>query len=400
MFKSIACCGALLLGAQPMCGRAGESETERRGAEARAAESDAVGPAVERLVRAAAVYDEQGMRDGVDRLARIGARCLPHVRPLLRHEDSNVRWQSVITVGRIAVADRSCCAPLLAASRDEDPDVRGEAVSVLAQLFPDSPSVLTAIVALERDAHPVVRVRAFAADWRLRKRRPAVTALISLLGDRDWMAVQAASRSLVRIGSPAIPGLLQVLDDTDVRRRSLAVRILGQLSDVPPVVVRRLAELARSDQRPLAAVAMDALARSGRRGWLILAGLAESPLSEVRAQALRSAGHLPARQPELPPLLNSALHEGDPHVRLAAMATIRRLRISDEQTVGRLCQLLRDRLPDQRAAAVAALGDLGELPQPARTQLRIIGRDDPVDYIRRHAQRILDAPHPPSTPDD
>ena len=401
LLKTMTCCTALLLGVQPSSGRSGEAGVEHRGAETRGgADSDAAGPAVERLVRAAAVYDEQGMRDGVDRLARIGAGCLPYVRPLFRHADPNVRWQSVITVGRIAVADRSCFSPLLAAARDEDADVRGEAVSVLAQLFPESPPVLAVIAALERDVHPVVRAQAFAADWGLRKSRPAVEALIRLLGDRDWMAVQTASRSLVRVGSPAIPGLLQVLDDADVRRRSVAVRILGQLSDVSPVVVQRLGELARSDQRPLAAAAMDALAQSDRRGWLILAELAESSRGEVRAQALCSACRLPTRQPELLPVLNSALHDGDARVRLAAMATIRRLRIGDEQAVQRLCQLLQDRLPDQRAAAVAALGGLDELPRLARTQLRIIGRDDPVDYIRRHAQRILDASHRKSNADD
>ncbi|MEO1998769.1 MAG: HEAT repeat domain-containing protein [Planctomycetaceae bacterium] len=391
LLKWMTCCAALLPGGLPICGWADASRVALPGSGTGGGDtSDAAGPAVERLVRAAAVYDEQGMRESVMRLTRIGAECLPHLRPLFRHEDANVRWQSLITVGRIGAVDRSFLEPLIAATADKDADVRGEAVTVLAQLFPSSSQVLMVVLALECDDHPVVRVRAFAADWRLRKRRAAVAALVGLLGDRDWMAVQSAGRYLVCIGTPAIPELLQVMHKADLRRRTIAVRILGQLPDVPPVVVHSLAESARSNNRGLSAAATDALAHSGRRGWLVLERLAQSSQGALRAQAVRSAAFLTTPYPELLPLLNSGLRDHDPRVRLAAMATMRRLRIGDERSVRRLCQLLQDRLPDHRAAAVAALGGLGANARPALSQLRAMSRDDPVDYIRRHALKILD----------
>jgi HEAT repeat protein len=247
-----------------------------------------------------------------------------------------------------------------------------------------------AILAGERDDHPVVRVRAFAADWRLRKRRAAVTALVGLLGDRDWMAVQSAGRYLVCIGTPAIPELLQVVNQADLRRRTIAVRILGQLPDVPPAVVHSLDVSARSNNHGLSAAATDALAHSGRRGWLVLQRLAQSSRGALRAQAVRSAAFLTTPYPELLPLLNSGLCDHDPRVRLATMATIRRLRVGDERSVRRLCHLLRDRVPDHRAAAVAALGGLGVRARPALSELRVVSREDSVDYIRRHAQKIHD----------
>ena len=379
------CVGAVCVGAD---GSGVESAVDQT---VDGATSAAAVPAVQSLVRAAAVYDEQAMRASVTRLTRIGPACLPHLRPLFRHQDANVRWQALITVGRIKISDRSFLEPLLAASKDEDADVRGEAVTVLARLFPDRPQVLMAISASQNDAHPVVRVRAYAADWELRKRRRALTALIGLLGDRDWMAVQAAARCLAHVGAPAIPGLLQVVDQADVRRRAIVIGILGQLPDLPCEVLRRLGELARSSNRSVSAAAMDALARSGRRGWLILKPLAAAPDAELRAQAVRSAALLATRDAgTLLPMLHSGLSDRDPRVRLATMATIRRLRIGDQQSVRRLCQLLQDHLPDHRGAAVAALGGLGTTARPALSQLRIVGRDDPVDYIRRHAQRIVD----------
>ena len=346
--------------------------------------------AVQQLVRAAAVYDEQGMRDSVRRLTRIGAACLPVLRPLMHHEDANVRWQTLIVVGRIGEPDAPWLGPLLQAMQDADADVRGEAVSAAAGLFPGNRRVRVMIVALQNDAHPVVRVRAYAADWMLRQPKRSVTALIGLLQDRDWMAARMAEHSLVNIGPPAVPGLVAVLEHGDARHRESAVRILGYLSQVPTDVLQRIHELAAVPEPGLADAAMEALARSGRPGWLILKNLAGSQHPDVRTRAFRAAADVSAWQVDLLPVLNAGLDDRVPRVRLAAMATLRRLQIGNRKSLERLSPLLQSPTADHRAAAVAAIGGLGRLSGTALTRLRDMSRDDPVDYIRRHARQIVE----------
>ena len=120
--------------------------------------------AISKLRHAATVYDEPAMKAAVERLVRLGPAALPQVRQLIRHENANVRWKAIQTLGFIGLAAPPLCGELLAASRDPDADVRGAAIDVLAQLFPNRAPTHQATARLLTDPHPLVRVRAAACD--------------------------------------------------------------------------------------------------------------------------------------------------------------------------------------------------------------------------------------------
>jgi|GEM_PF-2646817 len=66
----------------------------------------------------------------------------------------------------------------------------------------------------------------------------AVPALIAALGDDDPDVIKAATRALVKVGTPALPGLIAALKHRRLRVRRLAAAALGEIGDqsgVPPL---------------------------------------------------------------------------------------------------------------------------------------------------------------------
>jgi HEAT repeat protein len=66
----------------------------------------------------------------------------------------------------------------------------------------------------------------------------AVPALIAALEDDDPDVIKAATRALVKVGTPALPGLIAALKHRRLRVRRLAAAALGEIGDqsgVPPL---------------------------------------------------------------------------------------------------------------------------------------------------------------------
>ena len=97
----------------------------------------------------------------------------------LHSDDDSVRWRAVLALGAMGGANRAVLMALLDAMSDEDEAVRRAAVSGLGRLGPLA--------------------------------REAVPALIDVL--RDDSLCDAASTSLVMIGLPAVPALLEAVQE-------------------------------------------------------------------------------------------------------------------------------------------------------------------------------------------
>jgi hypothetical protein len=103
------------------------------------------------------------------------------LEPILKDLDSaddSVRWRAVLALGALGNGSRPAFLALLQAMGDEDEAVRRAAVAALGRLGTEA--------------------------------REAVPALIGTL--RDDMLREAAADSLVRIGLPAVPGLLEAMN--------------------------------------------------------------------------------------------------------------------------------------------------------------------------------------------
>jgi predicted Ser/Thr protein kinase len=138
-------------------------------------------PATDPLPRAEAPMEAQP-RTPPQRPATPASMAMAAVRlePLLKDlhsDDGAVRWRAVLALGALGGGSRAALMALLEAMGDEDEAVRRAAVAALGRLGASA--------------------------------REAVPALISIL--RDESLCEAAAESLVRIGLPAVPALLEAV---------------------------------------------------------------------------------------------------------------------------------------------------------------------------------------------
>ena len=348
-----------------------------------------VARAIAALERAAAVYDEPAMRTAAQDLTRLGPASLVSLTQLLTNENANVRWKAVEAITQVGVSDPSLCAPLVARAHDRDADVRAATAVALARLFPNHTRTHATLGRLRQDPQPLVRVHACGELWRIQHDTNSLAALIAALSDPDWMATREASRRLARIGDPATPALLALLKGGPLRVRTLAIDTLAAFERLPGEAVAPLVELAWCEQPVLSEHAMLALAMSGTPGASALRALCSAPTAGRRARAVSLLGTAGPSADIPSSRLLRALCDDAPAVRLAGLGAIARLRRSDRAILRELPRFLRDRQPDQRAAAVAALEAIGPAARAALPALRQLAQNERVDYIRRAAEQLV-----------
>jgi len=150
---------------------------------------------IESLLAELTSGDDQRAEASVMRLAKLGKAVLPFIQPFLN---------------------------------DPDPDKRWWALRLLAEL-PGDDLVPIFISAL---SDPDASVRQCAALALTRQPSPqAIEALISLLRERDALLPRLAANALVAIGAPAVPALLEVLNNGSPMERMQAARAIALIGD-------------------------------------------------------------------------------------------------------------------------------------------------------------------------
>lgn len=130
----------------------------------------------------------------IPKIGELGSGAIPALLDLTRSQDSDQRWWAVRALANSPQA------------RTED----------LIPLLSDSAAEVRAAAALALCAHPD---------------ESAVPALVKALYDEDSLTASLAGHALVAIGSPALPALLEVVKDTPVGVRLIALRALAEIRD-------------------------------------------------------------------------------------------------------------------------------------------------------------------------
>jgi HEAT repeat protein len=139
--------------------------------------------------------DDQRAEASVGCFRQFGASALPAIAPLLDASDADTRWWAVRLLAEIS--DSAARDLTIQALQDEDTSVRQCAALAISQ-------------------HGDVR---------------AVPGLIKLLSDPDSLLVRLTANALVSIGPPAVPALLDLLQDGTAVTRFEAVRALALIAD-------------------------------------------------------------------------------------------------------------------------------------------------------------------------
>jgi HEAT repeat protein len=309
-------------------------------------EGEAVQRALTRLLGQATVRSQV-----VEALVRNGPGVVALLIEELRAEDLETRQAAAVALGRIG--DRRATAALVAALDDQE-------------------LAVAAAGALARIGDP-----------------DAFDALIDLLGERDTAVRQSVIAALNSIGHPDMPRrIVERLDSPDSTVRESALRIAGyfgypecldrvlaacrdaaenerrtaveQLAFFEdPRIPDLLVELLRDDAASVRAAAASTLARVDHpsRVKALLDSL-KDPDPRVRYWILRSLGAIGAAGSH-DAVVARLKHDSAPHVRLAAIDVIGRLKPPDALDI--LVPLTRS--PNQDIAR-AAIGALGHVDQP------------------------------------
>jgi len=130
---------------------------------------------------------------------------------VLRHDpDHDVRFSAAVSLGQLGGPEVTALLLEKAASTDES-DVRGAALDAIKTS--SDPSAIPGLINL----------------FRLNR------------GEDDVVAQIQASRALLKIGAPAVPQLLEALNDPSAKVREAVVEILGDMGN--PEVADRIAVL-------------------------------------------------------------------------------------------------------------------------------------------------------------
>ena len=243
---------------------------------------------------------------------------------------------------------------------------------------------------------------------------PAIPALMEALQDKNLQVRRSAAQILVRIGSSAIPALVKALKDSDVRVRRRATNVLSvplilgvydsMYLDVPiqltthweeitaeaKSAVPQLILLLKDSDAVVRGSAANALGNIGAEAKTAvpqLISLLNDSDAGVRGSAAYALGKIGAATTAVPQLI-PLLKDSDAGVRKNAVNAMVKIGVAAKSAVPQLIPLLKDSDADVRNNAAYVLGNIGAEAKSAVPQLIPLLKDSDAG-VRRNAGSVL-----------
>ncbi|MBN1824150.1 MAG: HEAT repeat domain-containing protein [Endomicrobiales bacterium] len=303
-------------------------------------------------------------------LAIIGEISVGPLKESAKDPNPVVRQMAIETLGEIG--DARAIPVVEAALNDSERTVRKSAVKALRNLRAGGKYFLTAndiarettsnrikppktntqvnapqaLAKLLRDADPDIRWEAVQTLSKTRDPK-MVEPIMELLSDDFFLVREEASRTLAKIGEPALKPLIDKLSDKKSRREAQKTLILIGKTAVPEL----LSSAAGNSKSREICIETIGLIGDGASCPGLMPFLKNKKTANVASVALARIG-----EPAVPFLLK-ALHDRDEAVRLAALDSLGR--IAPEKVVGQL-EKERDAEPEVFGFITAAAGNLKE----------------------------------------
>jgi HEAT repeat protein len=200
---------------------------------------------------------------------------------------------------------------------------------------------------------------------------PLVEALLEVPRDRE--VPPARLEMLAQLGPAAVPRLTAALWEEDQTRRALAVFALGQLGRAARPAVPPLLERLEDEDALMRGIIAQALARTRARSAIpALTERLEDKDQRVRETAARALLELRAESKVLMPTLLRWLNAGPTSQRRLAALALGALGPEAASAVPALVKVLDDEDDDIRQGAVAALASVGPSARGAVGPLRAL----------------------------
>jgi HEAT repeat protein len=151
--------------------------------------------------------DDTRAENSIPAILELGTAAIPELVKLTHAAEVDSRWWAVRALAASPLTRTDDLIPLLS---DSAPEVRAAAALALCN-------------------HP---------------HENAVTALTKTLSDEDPLTAGLAGNALVKIGSPSVPSLLEVMNEAPTGIRIIVLRALSEIRDhrAIPVMMKSLSE--------------------------------------------------------------------------------------------------------------------------------------------------------------
>jgi len=362
---------------------------------------------ISRIAQQLTVHDCDGRMHSIEALVAMGSKAqlaVPALVPLFRHPDQNVRRDVVMAIGKIGQLGTAAVPELIESLADQDGGVRRAARISILQVDPQANALFIAL----RD--PDARIRKSATDAFPRVVRlspPPVGTLVAHLEDDDKDIRYNVIATLVSIGSPAVPALINSLNDDHIR--GAAIRVLAEMKGTAAPAIKPLIELTHRHDGKLTLKVVRALREIGPDAISSLVDLLNDQEHDVpflRPRELDDTFRriyglgLPPRdtvsstvcdalaQMGAVSQLVAALKHAREHVRWCAARALGSMRVEATSATFALTSSLADPSEGVRLAAAAALWAV--LPNPAtRVDTLLMAVSDERSPVTAHVPWAL-----------
>jgi HEAT repeat protein len=289
----------------------------------------------------------------------------------LKDPDAGRRVKALMALSKLGVEAVPHVVPVF---KDEDEDVRQGAVVCLVVLRADPAEFLAALRPHQKDESPEVRqgVARVVQQWVLRKKaepRLALPLIETALADDVAAVRRAAVAALVKCGPDGVPLLKKALADPDVLTRANAATAVKAITPPPDEFLGLLASrLKEETELPVKQTLLDALGAFGERAVpaLVAALKEEAPLQLVALKTLARLDKkaLPAVRPSLPTVKEVAVTAKEAKVREAALGVVAAFGADGQGVLAEVLAVAKESEP--RKEALKALGQQAQskLPPP------------------------------------
>jgi HEAT repeat protein len=321
------------------------------------------------------------------RLAPVAGRGLTHSDQDVRSSCAAILRASAATLGRLAASPLP--PDLLETDREEAQRRNRADLQLLANGLGEQAQALARAVG---DTHWDIRMQALAAVEQLAKVRG------------HWVP-QGSSKDVLREALVSlVPALAEAARDSEVRVRLEAVSTLEMLGLLAAPAVPALVEALEDSNRFVrwtAVRTLGALGAAAGDAWPGLSRVLEDTDLDLRLAAAAALEQLAPDQPEhqdprLLDALTRALHSPEAELRVAALQTLRSLRLGAQPAVPAVCEILADPHARVRRAAALTLAALGPSAR-ATDRLRQMFQD-PAPEVRQAAREALRRVEPAPSP--
>jgi HEAT repeat protein len=329
-------------------------------------------------------------------IAQQDAEPISILRRKLKHPDWKIRKAAAIALGKLGLQAKSAIPDLTTVLRDKNPEVILAAIDALGNMGEAAAPAVPALIRhltnpLFEDPTLPQRVE----STLVKIGRPAIPALIELLDSGFDSAEFPAILALRNIGQPAIPLLIQALQSPKwiVRAGAASALMMGeQAKDATPSLIERLTSQQNGEQDGFVrSQIMETLGANHIEAQTVVPVLIKLLPNPVAVEALGQFGEEASRAvPDLAKLLHDRSRENESS-RIATVEALLKIGQSSRSAISDLKYALTD--PDyivryEAARTIVSLGVTQEFDAAIETVLELL--KSPDDTERSYAIATLE----------